>query len=424
MAHLRLRIRSLWPLWLALAGAAVLALILIGPPLLVAPYGITDPDKRFADENALRTTLAGVLGGLAVLGSAVVGALYLARNWRALEETDITRLWPYDRRLALLAPFVVLIVLGAALGLTRRASGWPPSSSDNLVLTGIFVFSLIPVVLIVIDLVATRGGSVKVAGVEINIVAAITPTQSVTIAPNIGVPGEPIYDSTSTRILDAIRQAVSSDIVTIDLETGRAWWETRLLVLCAGAVRLRRPGVIVFLATEAEAPRQFQGWAHPEPLLALLLASNPGYRQSYRDARVATAQWSVVTPPGPGMQSPPVPPDANMLARLGGSVAPFTNGELNEMAMEQFLALALGQFEGHPLEINLGHLKGALASPLHTEAIDRNWAPEQQTVAFLSSDSPYIALTERGRYVGLLPRIMGQNSILRAIVERDQVAAR
>lgn len=75
MARLQRWIRTLWPLWLVLAATLVLALILFLPPVLVAPYTIQDPDKRFADENALRTTMAGAMGGLAVLAGAVVGAL-------------------------------------------------------------------------------------------------------------------------------------------------------------------------------------------------------------------------------------------------------------------------------------------------------------------------------------------------------------
>ena len=59
------------------------------PPLLIEPYRLADPEKRLAAENALRTTMAGALGGLAVLAGAVVGALTFRetsqQNRRVLE---------------------------------------------------------------------------------------------------------------------------------------------------------------------------------------------------------------------------------------------------------------------------------------------------------------------------------------------------
>ncbi len=45
------------------------------PPRLIDTSGIADPAKRLDEVNGLRTTLAGVLGGLAVIAGACVGAL-------------------------------------------------------------------------------------------------------------------------------------------------------------------------------------------------------------------------------------------------------------------------------------------------------------------------------------------------------------
>src|SRR5258708_6048577 len=80
--------RRLWPLWLGLAGVVLLLVVLFLPPLLISPYDIRDPDRRFADENSLRSTLAGALAGLAVIAGTVVGALNFAHNRRVLEETQ------------------------------------------------------------------------------------------------------------------------------------------------------------------------------------------------------------------------------------------------------------------------------------------------------------------------------------------------
>ena len=78
------------------------------------------------------------------------------------------------------------------------------------------------------------------------------------IASNIGVPGQPVTDSDTQQILDTLKQATASNVVVVDLEGGKAWWETRLLVLLAGAVRLGKPDKIVFLGKHANFDRQFR----------------------------------------------------------------------------------------------------------------------------------------------------------------------
>jgi uncharacterized protein YjbI with pentapeptide repeats len=63
--------------WL-LTGVLGLGLVwaaVVVPPLIIDTHQIQDPAKRLDEINGLRTTLAGVLGGLAVIGGAVVGYL-------------------------------------------------------------------------------------------------------------------------------------------------------------------------------------------------------------------------------------------------------------------------------------------------------------------------------------------------------------
>jgi hypothetical protein len=330
--------------------------------------------------------------------------------------------WPYGRRRALLAVPLVLLVLAIVLALLQRIFGWPPAGSTNLVLIGIFILSFTPLLLALLDRVAERGGGLELPMIKLNFAAVVSPSQPVTLAANIGVTGMPISDSTSQMILDTLRTAVNHEVVVLDLEIGQSWWETRLVVLCAGAVRLRHPGAIVFLATQAQGSGHFQGWARPDALLALLLALNSEYKRAYLEAHVAAAQWAQVTPPGPGQASPPALYGMSRLASTGAFVAPFINGEVNDLAPEQFLALALGnlEFAPGPLPISPLQLKGTYAAALHTDSIDQSWPAEQQTRLFLSSDLPYVAVTDRGRYLSLLPREAGLTSILAAIVEREQ----
>jgi uncharacterized protein YjbI with pentapeptide repeats len=81
----------LWPVIALLALGMVLLLlwaVVAIPARLIDTTGIADPAKRLDEINALRTSLLGVLGGLAVVAGAVVGALNLSHNRRVLEETQ------------------------------------------------------------------------------------------------------------------------------------------------------------------------------------------------------------------------------------------------------------------------------------------------------------------------------------------------
>src|SRR6266481_7054506 len=162
-----------------------------------------------------------------------------------------SRLWPYGTRAGLLSVPIILVGLLAVMSVARNLTGWPSNESEKTILLGIFVLAVTPLGLAVIDARAERGAVLEYAGAKIDLSrmpGPSLPTASVPV--NIGVPGEPVSDSSTSRILDALREAVSTDVVVIDLENGQAWWETRLLVLLAGGVRLHRPEVVVFVATD------------------------------------------------------------------------------------------------------------------------------------------------------------------------------
>lgn len=331
------------------------------------------------------------------------------------------RLWPFGQHAAVLAVPGVLIVALALLAGLRGLAGWPGPSIEGTVLTGVLIISVIPLVLTAVDLVAGRGGSLEYAGVKISFAAAVVRNSTVTVPANIGVRGVPVTDSGTTQILDTLRNAVATQVVVVDLEDGRAWWETRLLVLCAGATRRGRPEIIVFTAIVGEVAGTFQGWAVPGMLLDSLLRSRPHYRESYALARAATRQWELGVV-GPILQQPPHP-----LAALTGLAATypwmaFAQGsatvEPNEFAFEQYLAADLGAKaeQGEPPRINPAQLHALFDAVLHQGQIDQNWSPARRLEAFLESDDPHTALTERGRYVGLLNHRAGVNAILTEVV--------
>src|SRR5262249_41085945 len=151
------------------------------------------------------------------------------------------RLWPFHHGLALVAMPVILAVLVVGVVLSSRLLSRPTPASEGIVLNGELILSVVPLGLSVLDVVLERGGTLELVGVKLNIAqVAASPLAAVRMPTNIGgTPGQPISDSDTSSILDSLRQSSSSDVIIIDLGSGGEWWETRLLVLLAGAVRLR-----------------------------------------------------------------------------------------------------------------------------------------------------------------------------------------
>ena len=88
----------------------------------------------------------------------------------------------------------------------------------------------------------------------------------------------------------------------------KAWWETPLLVLLAGAVRHKK---IVFVGKDANMDRRFQGWSYADDLLPQLVIAHPQYARSLESAWAAAARhWELVEPqdaPDPAAVMAPVP---------------------------------------------------------------------------------------------------------------------
>lgn len=150
----------------------------------------------------------------------------------------------------------------------------------------------------------------------------------------------------------------------MNLEGGRVWWESRLLILCSGAVRLGRPEVIVFTASRLGKTDQFIGWAHPAEIQRRLLEANPVYATGYDRAMgmAATARqdngMGRISPDLAGKQYIMHPPGRDPL-------------ELNPFLDEQLLADALSTLEHPPREITIARLEDLLVTVLHTSAVDR-----------------------------------------------------
>jgi hypothetical protein len=298
------------------------------------------------------------------------------------------------------------------------------------VLIGVLLISLLPILLALVDVIIERGAVIEYLGVKIDFSnIPKTSDSGFTVPVNIGVRGQPVTDSSTTQILDALRQSTSSDVVIIDLEAGQAWWETRLLVLLAGAVRLKKPDKVVFVGIDSGIDRCFQGWSYPYELLPHLLKADPQYALSYHKARAAALQWALVEPIGVGSSQPPVGIKPAQLPWMQSGLAiryswmafDNTSGLPNELLAEQLLQSDLGENieqKGQTKSISLVRLKDLFQPVLRTDSLDESWPAERQMSAFFDADAPYIAVTRNQQYTTLVSRLTVFNTMLRKFVEK------
>ena len=187
------------------------------------------------------------------------------KTWRNV--TGDRYLWPYGVGGALIAALAILAVLLTAVGLSHAYANWPTARWDSWVLIGILIITLVPVALLVLDRVYAAGGSVEVRGLKIVFEQRARSAPSVLVQNlNAWIPSDrPVVGEPSTRRTlskagqRAFREAMSNDVVLLDLGDGSKWWETRLLVLCAAAQRFGQVRAIVFVAVDHTVPRTFQG---------------------------------------------------------------------------------------------------------------------------------------------------------------------
>ena len=343
--------------------------------------------------------------------------------------TDLDeRLWPFRRKASLLSVAVILPGLLSLTAILRRLSAWPSAQAESGVLIGIVALSLLPLLLAVLDTIMERGAVIEYGHVKVDFSQSREMgTTGLTVAANIGVAGQAVTDSGTTQILEALRQATANDVVVVDLEEGDAWWETRLLVLLAGAERLKRPEKVVFVGTDGGRNQRFQGWANADTLLGRLVRANPQYERSLQAARAAALQWELVGPvdpaPAGGYVAPPqLPPWLGILANQHQWMAidPRT-GLRNEFLAEQLLQSDLGQKIEHlqgSVKVTLVRLEELFRPVLNRDAIDLTWPEQRQLDAFLKSESLSIAVTQDGRYSTLAPRLTLMAQLLKPMVKQ------
>lgn len=318
------------------------------------------------------------------------------------------RFWPYEPARTMLIAVLVLVILLAAWGLLRELlhfdkveAGW--------VLLGIFALTLLPIVLLLLEGIGAAGGSVEIGQVKVALTDAAG-AQTLVLAPPNVAPNTVIADSGSQRIIEGLRRAGTSKIVVVSLQDGHAWWESRLLILCVGAVRLGQPQVIVFTATRQNRPDQFVGWAHPNEIRDRLLGANADFGAAHDTAMGLSAAARQMHALGTDItQSPRV---SNKRYIVYPGVAGFLNPFLEEQMLAD--ALAAGENDSHR-EISLSRLKDLLNPVLRKGYVDRTDPEAEWFRKALRSNEEYLAITDAGTYVGLMTRAEVVTEVLLAL---------
>src|SRR5829696_5713767 len=100
--------------------------------------------------------------------------------------------WPFGTKAAVLSVPVLLVVLLAFTFLLRQVADWPPVQWLGWTLLTVVLLSLLPVFLVILDRLATGGGSIRVpGGFELAFQAARSVAASAgapTISGNLGAP--------------------------------------------------------------------------------------------------------------------------------------------------------------------------------------------------------------------------------------------
>jgi hypothetical protein len=248
------------------------------------------------------------------------------------------------------------------------------------------------------------------------------------IADNLGNPPGSVMDTGSDTIIDSLKNAVGNHSVVADLKEGDEWWDTRLLVLVSGGVRLAFPKAVIFTGATPEQPRCFLGWATPSELLRRLLARDPALNEAYRAAQRDWLLWQLGAQAQPGAPRllpwapsgractnlPTDSPLPQLAQRLpNGTIElpwPSTEPHATPWVMredgfeaERLLLSRLGPLEtgGTPRSLTEVRLRELFGSVLHTEAVDPEDDEATWIETILGSTADFFAVTRGRQFVNL-----------------------
>lgn len=332
--------------------------------------------------------------------------------------------WPFSKKSSVISSIVTLSIFIIIL---KIVFGWPSKNSESIIIIGAIILSLLPIIFALIDVIIEKGIAFEVYGIKIDFSKVVEKQVTFTIPANIGVRSEKVNDSNTANIIESLRHAALADTVVIDLEDGDAWWETRLVILLAGAERLKKPEKIVFVSTNAGVKQCFQAWAYCNELLPLLLKEDPIYERSILVSKASSRQWELVEPlfpnPDDNITKAPDPffwmTGQNSTAH-GWMTISYKTQLPNDFFAEQLLAYELGNrielLEGGIREINLTRLEQLFHTVLRKQIVDESWPENRKKETFFGTREPYIAITNYTRYSGIVSRLDVLNEIIKNIV--------
>lgn len=333
-------------------------------------------------------------------------------------------LWPYSKLSAFIAIPVTWVVFTILFVLMRKYTNWSDLGSQKFISFIPFIISLLPIGMILLDAISSRGGVVDIKGVKLDFskVDLNLPEvrrESIKLPDNIGIPGHIVPDSSPMKIIETLRQATSHEIVVIDLKDGNAWWITRLLALSEGAARAGFPKAFVFIGKKENVEHQFLGWAFPRDILKAILKSKEEYEKRYIKA-IRIAKQVVLYGNNellPNLvNSGPSAQKITSVFQLNNEVARYTHGEyanLGEEVTEQILMDQLSlcppddttpNLEDPPHQLTLGKLEDMFGHCLHKKNIDIKLSGKEQISHLLNMKARYIPLVRDGVYESIVSR--------------------
>jgi len=349
-----------------------------------------------------------------------------------------TRLWPYGVLPAVAAIPFILLALGLLALVARTYLGWSVDMSDRLVLLVVVILSVVPLGLALLDFVASKGAVVGNQWIRIDFSKTVVETggarrETAGLPDNILSAAESVTDSGGMKMVEAMRRATSAEIICIDLKDGNAWWETRLLALCAGAAGIGSSvRAVAFIGQRNNNDRQFLGWGVPSQLLQALQDSNPEYRARLLKATMIARQLSMfggaaVPSLAPAAMHPTVTAhqwsyDENESVMLAKILLQELQSPGAEPVAAPGLVPSSGNLETPPPRLTVGRLRDLFESYLFVDTVDRGKSNDDQLSQFLASNAHYVAIVRRGTYEGMLRSDMGQRAILRDLVAKDSSA--
>lgn len=338
-----------------------------------------------------------------------------------------SKFWPFARKMSILLSFLIFMILSMVIIFLHIFLKFPLDGSVNILLIGVLIFSILPTALAIVDTIIEKGASVEYKDFKVDFSKLEQMgTVGFTILANNGERGQPVSDSGTINILNSLKDATTSKIILIDLEDGHAWWETRLLVLLAGAERLRKPEMVVFIANEGGKEQSFQGWASPSDLLKCML-NDKLYKSLYLRTKAAARQWELVEPVeilNNASPRPLRPPFISGQISINQSNWAFNNdGFPNELFAEQLLQDQLGKLIEQTNEgskhINIDSLNNLFKAVLIKDCIDQSSISSIQSDTFFNSTQSSVVICNNGKYSSMIPRMAILNEILKQFVKKD-----